>query len=868
MKNIKKIVSLISATAILSSTAFAATGDFYLKNGDKFGTADEVLFNIGGKGDSVLFGGTGKYLYEVDGALYTLEDANKAYAADKTNFKQILKSDYEAVPDLSELKVESVSAINGKTIVVKFTKPVKKSTVLTTSSNVDYVKNINFRSLESPAKNITISGVVSGTDATGELSEDGKTLTIKPAGNEVVSGRYDVTIIAGSIQATTNEYIGKFESSLEFKDTVAPTIIKNEKVSATTYKVTFSEPLQSIGTLSYKVGTKDIATSGNGVVATFTPGNDYVEFSIGTDVDAGQEVVATFVGAKDYANNLVSPNPTTVNLVKGSKDGVAPTVASITPVSGKALELKFSEELSAKPTVTVAGSVISATDIIQDKIDKTKYKVSLSSALTGLQTVSIAAGYSDLSGEAGLAYTKAINFSVDTTAPKLLSSSIEVQADKSEALVLTFDENVEKPVGLTTIAVTGTATKDFITTSTLPNASIAASTLVVDTDNKKVARIKLADLVGSVAANEGTVYDLTLTGDAAIVQDESGNAGSLTAKAKFTRGKDGSAQTATQATVKTSVSGNGITVVNNNELTVTFNGELDGATATNPSNYIVSGAIVESASLNASTGSGANLQQTVTLKLKENSLAANGERAITINNVKAKNGVAMETYNTTESLSENVLPTLQSAEITEVTQANAGSAAVPASAAKSGANASIVTLSNQTSATETASETFTIQTNGEVHNAAGVSQVTLSGETGSYSGNFTYKGVGVAIAAGSNNDTFTVATTAGVALVPAVTAETKVTLTFSEIVKLGTASNLVFDVKSGQDVLSGVAGTIASANSSNNTKTLVVTIDAAITAAQKNAGISLVRASANTVKIIDVNGNEYEVPSTGIQVAK
>lgn len=565
--------------------------------------------------------------------------------------------------ELSEKK-----AINAKELQITFNKSVKEDTVVAaTTANSEVVGTLVDDS-------ITISSLdgkaVTANSTTASLSEDGKTLTLKATGAEVFSGRYDVKIAAGVIKTAGKEDIAKFETTIKAEDKVAPKVVATEKVTSTQYKVKFSEPIKSLGTATYKLADGTVletadALATSGVRVDFTPGNDYATFTLGSAVAANKVVTATFVGLQDYALNLVDPNPTTVSFTKGAADGVAPTVTSLTAINNKTVEVKFSEELSANPVITGVTGTLTVT---QDKTDKTKYTIKSDTAQSGLKSVTVSAGYTDLSGEQGVAYTKLVNFDIDTVAPKLVSSTVEKGSDNAEYLVLTFDENVTAAAGLATINVTGTATKDYVTTSSLPNASITVSKLVVDTENAKIARIKLADLVGSTN-NDGTVYDLTLTGKTsasannAIVDDISGNKGAQVIKASFTRSTDGTAANKNQATIDKSVDTNGIDVVDNNTLTVAFEQELDGASATNIANYSIDGATVEKAILNpASAG-----KQTVTLTLKANSNAFTGERNVTISGVKAKNGLAMDTYKTTEVLKENVAPTVTKAVLTGTT---------------------------------------------------------------------------------------------------------------------------------------------------------------------------------------------------------
>ncbi|AGT33502.1 hypothetical protein M493_16440 [Geobacillus genomosp. 3] len=562
--------------------------------------------------------------------------------------------------------VVSVSAINAKELVVKFNKAIDKSTVIEASG-------ITAGTLVDGA--ITVSSLdnhpVTINNAVATLSADGKTLTLQAANAEVFEGRYDVNITKGAIKTTDGKDVEGYKDTIKAEDTVAPSILGTTRVTSTQVKINFSEPINETdmpgtGTLLNKVSFKYAdGTSVNGSI-TYTLSSDKKSLTVNlsdSNITAGKDIVATFVGVKDFAGNIITPNPATVTIQKGQKDGVAPTVVDLKAVNNKTVEVKFSEELAVAPTVNITGNPGTIT-VTQDSTDKTKYIVKTTNALTGLQTVTVAAGYTDLSGEQGAAYTKVVNFDVDTVAPKLVSATVKKGTDNAEYLELTFDEEVSVLPTLANISVSGTKYKDYVTSSF--TATVVANKLVVDTTDKKVARIKLADLLASDDV-EGAVYDLTLTGkdatsaNVAIVEDVSGNDGATSVKATFTRGKDGVAPSNTKATIDTSVGTNGIAVVDNNTLTVAFNQELDGATATNVNNYKIDGAVVEKAILNPVSGG----KQTVTLKLKAGSNIFTGERNVVISGVKAKNGLVMDEYKTTENLKENVAPTITKAQLTD-----------------------------------------------------------------------------------------------------------------------------------------------------------------------------------------------------------
>lgn len=693
--NKKVALSVLSATvfASMAASAFAApkSGLYIGGNVDKYysmntllggmssSALDQFSTEIGSAGFSNLiyvdFDGKGASIADIMSAT-DFESAKKDLTADKfegvySNITTDGSADgtYDPRNDAidtpaGELKVESVSAINSAQLQVKFNTAVKASTVVAAASVGGDVKG----TLVDGA--ITVADLdgssVSIDDATAELSADGKTLTLTLVAGEVLEGRYDVKVAEGAIKSKDDKIVAKFETTINVADTTAPAVKSTTQVAADQVKVTFSEPLSTLGTVSFKLadGTA-VATGGTGVTFNHTAGSNEATFTLGSSVAANKDVIATFVGTQDFAGNLISPNPATATLHKGDVDGTAPSVSTVTVVNASKFEVKFSEALQATPApvITIAGGAGGLLTITQDSTDKSKFVVTTATPLNSLQTVSVAAGYKDLSGEAGAAFSKVVNFSLDTTAPKLASANV-ITDSNVQYLEVAFDEDVVALPALANIEVTGTKVKDFVTTN-LATVQVPVAKFVPVTDNEKVFRIKLSDLLGA-NDEEGAAYSLTLTGkDAgpatvAIVEDKFGNDGQTSFKASVTRGVDGTPSNTNRATIDTSVGGNGIAVVDTNTLTVGFNQLLDGATATNVANYSIAGAEIEKAILNPAVG----VKQTVTLKLKADSNTFSGLRNVTISGVKAKNGLAMEDFKTTESLNENVAPTVVKADLT------------------------------------------------------------------------------------------------------------------------------------------------------------------------------------------------------------
>ena len=534
--------------------------------------------------------------------------------------------------------VKGVIAINATQVEVKFNKAVDPASLFTDGKSGAFKATVTLTTLDTVA-----SGSLTGT-----LSADGKTLTV--TSQNPLSKRYDVVV--DGVKTTDSKDVTKYAETITIAaDKTAPTIVSSVKTSASTYKVTFSEPLNSLGTVSYKFADGTAAT----VTEDFAPGAKEVTFTLDAGIAVGKVVTASFVGTQDKASNLLTPNPVTVTFAKGDRDGVAPSISSITQTGAKAYSVKFSEELSTATTTDLFAIAGNATvSVIKDSEDPTKYNVVTTNALDGLTTVSVAA-VADLSGETLAASSKVVNFVKDSAAPKVASSAVVVDAtDKQEYLEIKFDKDVELTAA-TVAATAGTSTKDFVTT-TIADGDITAQTVAYkDVKNKKVVRVALATLLGAKNV-KGATYSLDLA--FAGVTSGAGVA-ATTAKTTFTRGEDGKPTNSTVLAAPV-VSAD----ADNNKVNVTFTGAVDGASATNVANYKVDGAVIESVTLQAASGG----TQVAVLNLQAGSNTFTGVRNINVENVKAAGSTkTMLPYSTNAvSLKENVAPTVTSAKLTAV----------------------------------------------------------------------------------------------------------------------------------------------------------------------------------------------------------
>ncbi|MGN7408114.1 hypothetical protein [Sporosarcina sp. SAFN-010] len=741
-----------------------------------------------------------------------------------------------------EPKVESVKAINAKQVEVKFATAVDEASVLETAGTLKAGVFV-FKSLETPVKTITANS------ATGVLSEDGKTLTVKASGTEVFEGRYDVTVDGAKDKAgkVIDKYVAK---NVDFgKDTVAPTITATERISSNQVKVKFSEPVVfAAGALTAKYTDTSLTldnskiTVGSTALGSVTsaasaPVSELVLNLSNADVKVDKDIAVKFNGVADTDGNLISPQPAEITVVKQQADGVEPTISTVTQTGAKKFAIKFAKDLDgniAAADVTVGGVATTAVK----KVSASEYEFTTATNLKGLQTVEVAANKAvDLAGQKNTAaLSKLVTFTEDATAPKA-TSKLVVGKDNKEYIELTFDKDVT--AGAVTVA--GSRVKDYITTS-----GISESVTAVYADgtgvNKKVLHVPLT---AASLAVEGAAYDLTVS-SAAVTSIAGVKMTDTTAK--FTRGTDGaSANTDIVSAVVVAQGGD------NNTVTATFTipsgSKLDGTTATNVANYVIAGAEVESVSLAAASGT----TQVATLKLKEGSNTFTGVRNITVKDVKVAGStkVMEPKTSTTVSLKENVRPTVTKSEVTKVTQSTTGSALVPAVNATV-SNAQLVT-------TGVATGTPVVTLNSATYNT-GASKAAVNGVELEYDGAVWKSNTaavadsaitsvsGVTGAVAGDKVTFDLsAYTAEVPAVPATTGSTDVLLTFSEAVVPGSAVDFELFIDN-----SKVTATVAT-SAVTDTKTLKVTIDKALTTENFAKGVQL--KAATTLDIADTAGN-------------
>jgi hypothetical protein len=478
-------------------------------------------------------------------------------------------------------------------------------------------------------------------------------------------GRYEFLIAADKVETADGTKLASYSTVVTVKDTVKPTVVNVTYPNNKTARVNFSEPLSTAGTVT--------AVYADGTSATVTPsfGDKYIDLDL-TNVTANKDVTVTFVGVKDKKGNLTSPNPVTVTVKKDTSDTTAPTVQSVTPVSPTAFDIKVSEPVRKALAADLPGGTgtpgaikVGTTDVTNnatvDTADPTVIHVTGITAVSGLQTITVEANaLVDMSGNLNAAASKVVNFTADTTAPTVTSTSVQTISNV-KYLVVTFSEDVTPQAGKSLVFEyvneNGEKASTTITTAT-SGGSQGEATLYNPVNGKsKSIKININNLAPeeyTVDLVEGLVKD-AFGIDSELKSDVAVTIGSSAPKQEVLRDADG---------VSGNDDDNGVEVIDNNTLRIHFAKQLDIASATTASNYTVEGATVSKAEIYKNNSTDGYI---VELTLADNTVEIDGEYEITVRNVKAKDGLAMETaYTTTETLVENVVPTIEKAELTDL----------------------------------------------------------------------------------------------------------------------------------------------------------------------------------------------------------
>ncbi|WP_036130747.1 S-layer homology domain-containing protein [Lysinibacillus sphaericus] len=565
----------------------------------------------------------------------------------KVDFKINDKS-YSAVVtyEVNELKVQSIEGINASQIKVVFNLAIDPLSVLKTDGklqdNIAAFSNVDTLRALSVVKT--------------EISADRKSIIFTV--NEPLKGTH--RYVLNNIKSEKGLLLKRVDANFVIAgDTQPPTILgTTQGNNSSIVKVQFSKPMAAFPNeriqFTLPNGTKVMNVVGsieqNATEATFDLSAATVN---GSYLTPGTAMQITFVAATDLSGNIISPNPATVTVKKGDKDGIPPTLSSVTQTGPNTFQLLFSEEIQplyAYDLLIKNGQ----TSISVNKVEKDpkngrliNVTVDPKSILQGITTIGTASSrvITDLSGETAT-FSTVYNFIKDDRAPVLMNSEI-VYEDNVEYLQLSFD----KPVQIGAYAK-ASFTGSYMNNHILYEVSRGSqSDIHTVKDQPTKLRVKIAGLLGPYDT-KGALYDGKLT--LFNVTNLYGVPINEVQNVKFTRNGDlsvnGNKLTLTQYNaIQTSATD--YSIKDNNIVYLNFNYPVDPALAQNVQNYIIDNAQVESAVVEAS-----NLNR-IKLTVKKDSNYFNGIRNFTIKGLRAANSMeSFDEVRTTVNLKENIAP--------------------------------------------------------------------------------------------------------------------------------------------------------------------------------------------------------------------
>ncbi|MDN4492164.1 S-layer homology domain-containing protein [Ureibacillus aquaedulcis] len=531
----------------------------------------------------------------------------------------------------TETSVVSVSAVNAKTIEVKFNNAV----------DADTLKAISVVEGEGAADAGTISQ---------ELSEDGKTLTL--TAEKIFKGDYTVKVPFEIVKDVEGNFVNPINAKVTANDKTAPVLtgatskIKDTKDGLKEITLEFDEEVVSIDTV--KINGVNYSAKAAGHTAT-----------VAVDLDATKSYNVTVVNATDAAGNVKDVQQTAV---KVDVDNVAPSIVSVVPAGENKVTVTLDEELKGD-SLAITGKVGTFTanvvsDVKVNANNKKEYTVTLNSGYlfkngnSDSVTLTVAKeALSDALGNKNASeITKTVVVSKDATAPSVVDVETATTDGKVTSFAVTYNEEVKVANGLTGVKVVNS--KGEI----LSVSDVVSSVAVSDKDAKTVVFTLDTDVATdaySFELPEGFVVDTALTPN-------------KTAKSAFDVNV-----TEAGKPVETSFDIVGA-VAANNVITVDFGAKVKATgtgSALNASAYQVNGVTLPSdTEIKFATAAGVTDQSKVVITLPDGFVKADDAKAIfRVNAVQTLDNKVSNQFSKLITVTDNTAPELTSFVATDLT---------------------------------------------------------------------------------------------------------------------------------------------------------------------------------------------------------
>jgi putative cell wall-binding protein len=478
------------------------------------------------------------------------------------------------------LSIEGVSAKNGRQLVVTFNKAVDEDSVK--ESDKTLIDGI-FEITRMP---VSVSDADLNVDldaALASLSDDGMTLTITAAAS-TATNYFDGTYafhIGDGVTSTTGEDLGKYNTTLTFDDTTAPTITSVKYNSGTDkIEVVTSEPVQTAPAITVNGGAPKALDA---VAATSTR----TKFTFANTYTKGTEITVAASGSVDYLGNTQDGTNRTTVKIELVEEPVE--IASLTQDSSNTVKVSFNHAIAGSTDGAKAAVVESALTVIRsgatftagnsdfavtvdpDDSSKRTYIVTFDNTnapdydiygdkdAVSLSFLFEEDGLTDVFGNTNDEISKSVSITKDLTGPTLVSA--KMTSDKSY-LELRFNEEITEAT-LGALAANVTVRKDGV------DRTVDFGSAIVSPTNSKVISIQYtfaADLPNAT-------YSVRVPAD--TISDTHGN------------NNDALTATVSVATADSTVTGSAANFALNS-YQVTFTGDVSNS-ALEAANYTLNG---------------------------------------------------------------------------------------------------------------------------------------------------------------------------------------------------------------------------------------------------------------------------------------
>jgi len=437
--------------------------------------------------------------------------------------------------------VTSVANQGMRIINVSFDKTLDKTTAQTTS---------NYTVRNNKSSTITVSSA--------KLLSDAKTVQLflaSGAYNDSSVDSIEVKNIQNAAQTSTMTTVTK---ELTIADSSVPTVVAVEALGSKAIRVTFSEAVQYVKSISGTPAT-DVSVAGQ-TYGAFRLDDKAVSYGTGsTDTADIEGVTVTYPDATDYTKALISfANPisvgahtltvsyngvikdfnvTTDNSINANTmqpagyvatvaaDTSVPTLSSVEVLTQTKARYTFSKAINldvasdySKFFWSTSSSVTSGTYATSlEKVSDTVYEATWGTAITTGTVYFYAGAVTDYSGNSisPLPSNKSVSVTSDT-APAI--SSVSMDTDSDNKVVVYFNKDVENASAINTsnyvfkkadgTILTATTGGDSINSNGNPTGNIAQ-----DATNKKKITITLGgNEEADASALPGGTYQLTISG--------------------------------------------------------------------------------------------------------------------------------------------------------------------------------------------------------------------------------------------------------------------------------------------------------------------------------------------------------------------